>query len=182
MPIYDSYAALLEAGGARRGSQATGGGGGRIKGSPVIKKALNIMRESVGAPLSPARTPVMSRTPNDRERADVDQVDLAQHQPADHHIRTVVEQVSTLQPDQLVVSKSMLTNHATQQRAHQFVHSKGTRYAKMHTNTNYTPRTGQDGGASQRGQTAYGSTFSATKLGRGACYIDSYAIGISPKK
>jgi hypothetical protein len=73
MPIYDSYTALLEAGGARRGSQVAGGGGGRIKGSPVIKKAL---RESVGAPLSPALTPMMSRTPNDRERADVDQVDL----------------------------------------------------------------------------------------------------------
>jgi hypothetical protein len=93
MHIYDSYAALLDAGGARRGSQATGDGGGRIKGSPVIKKAL---RESVGAPLSPSLTPMMSRTPTDRERSDVDQVDLAQHQAANQHIRTVVEQVSTL--------------------------------------------------------------------------------------
>jgi len=79
MHIHDSYAALLEAGGARCGSQATGVGGGRIiglkiKGSPVIKKAL---RESAGAPLSPSLTPMMSRTPNDRERSDVDQVDLA---------------------------------------------------------------------------------------------------------
>tara|TARA_B110000285_G_scaffold192385_1_gene220724 strand:- start:543 stop:833 length:291 start_codon:yes stop_codon:yes gene_type:complete len=82
--IYDSYAALLEAGGARRGSQHNAfleatSGGGRIKGSPVIKKAL---RESVGAPLSPSLTPMTSRTPNDRERSDVDQVDLAQHQAA----------------------------------------------------------------------------------------------------
>ena len=73
MHIYDSYAALLDAGGARRISQAAGDVGGKIKGSPVVKKAL---RESLGAPLSPSQTPSMSRTPNDRERADVDQVDL----------------------------------------------------------------------------------------------------------
>lgn len=93
MHMYDSYAALLESGGARRGSQATGGGSSRVKGSPVVKKAL---RESVATPLSPSLTPTVSRTPNDRERSDVDRVDLAQHQTSNQHIRTVVEQVSTL--------------------------------------------------------------------------------------
>lgn len=75
MHLHDSYTALQGGDEADRGSQALTGGDDGIKGSLVMKKAL---RESAGASLSPSLTPMMSRTPNDRERADIGVADLVQ--------------------------------------------------------------------------------------------------------